>query len=372
MTNKYALFNTVFILGILFSACTEEPVQSPSSIIDTTSHHFTILRIDTLGTEFSIVNGVDIVSENDIWVAGNFTEKDSNNEIIRNKNLAHWNGHQWTLKSVPMLGYNNTGPDPEELGAVKVFDDSTIFVVTMHNSSVAWWDGKRWTSTYVVGYAVSPNLWARSKSEIYFAAREARASYWDGNSFHKIDMGLTNPPFTDIWGDENSVYMVGYGVGGSEGTETIMMSGNQGQWSINNRYDFLTIDEKAQNYVGANRSVFRKNSRSKLWMFGGAYNGDVFEIQSLNPFAAKKVFTVKEEFYPLMIRGTADNDLYLVSMKDGEFIHFNGASWRRYSPLIPAMHVYNFNVKNNLFAIVGTPSNSIIGSAIIIIGKHDY
>lgn len=367
-----AIIFSVITLGLFTGVnCESELIKPPSVNTDTTSHSFAVLRVDTLGTAFSFANGVDIVNENDIWIAGIFTERDSNKEIIYNKNLAHWDGLKWTFISVPMMGYNNTGPDPQELGAVKVFNDSSIFVVAKHDNSVAWWNGKSWVSTYVVGTAVSYKFWARSKNDIYFAAREGKATHWDGISYNKIENGLTNPPLTDVWGDEKRVYMVGYGTGGNQGTESIMLSGNNEQWSIINRYDLLAIDQNAPNYVGINLSVFRKNSESKFWMFGGTINGAVFEIQSLSPFIAAKVFTIDKEFYPFMMRGTADNDLYLISKLHGEFYHYNGLSWKRYTPPIPPLIGFNFAIKNKLLVTVGALSNSLVGSAMVIMEKHE-
>ncbi len=72
----------ILLFCLLFSGCTEKPTQPAPTNTDTTSHNFSVVRVDTLGTIFSFANGVDIVNENDIWVAGMFTERDTNNEIL--------------------------------------------------------------------------------------------------------------------------------------------------------------------------------------------------------------------------------------------------------------------------------------------------
>ena len=71
-----------------------EPSPTPQTI-DTTIHNFAVLKVDTLGSIFSIVNGVNIVDENNIWVAGIFTWLDGTGETHYDHNLAHWDGQKW-------------------------------------------------------------------------------------------------------------------------------------------------------------------------------------------------------------------------------------------------------------------------------------
>ncbi|MEW5797871.1 MAG: hypothetical protein AB1728_02585 [Bacteroidota bacterium] len=380
MLNKLTLTLVSVLAPLLFlqTNCKDEPtppvIEQPQ---DTTSHNFVVTRIDTLGFLFSFAHGVDIVNENNIWVAGMFTEKDTDGTILYKKNLAHWDGEQWTLMSIPMYGYNNTGPSPEELGAVKVFSDSLIFVVTKHDNSVAWWNGTKWTSNYVNDATVSPIFWARSLDEIYFVAREGRATYYNGQTFTKINTGLTNPPLTDVWGDENAVYAVGYGSSPTEGSETVFLTGNKTDWRVVNRYDVNereTAPPFPNQYVGPMYSVFRANSRSKLWFLGGKYTwSQLYEVESLSPFRAKVFFDfpATETFSPLTSRGTLDNDLYLPNSLNGMFYHYNGRSWFKYEPTVPDFYAYQFFIKGNIWAAVGRLRNGVVSTALVVIGKHE-
>ncbi|MFA6457542.1 MAG: hypothetical protein WCW40_12035 [Bacteroidota bacterium] len=359
---------------ILFTAvdCKDEPTKPPvtEQPQDTTSHNFVVTRVDTLGSLFSFANGVDIVNENNIWVAGIFTEKDTDGTILYNKNLAHWDGENWTLMSIPMYGYNNTGPSPEELGAVKVFDDSLIFVVARQDNSVAWWNGTKWTSNYVNEAVVSPNFWARSPSDIYFVASQGRATHYNGQTFTKINTGIINPPLTDVWGDENAVYAVGEGHGGDEGLESVFLFGNSTQLNIFNKYVLNSSNENSPNFLGGMKSVFRASKNSKLWILGGWGSWKVYDIESMSPFNAERSFEFPFDYPAILIRGTDDNDLYVPSSLNSEFYHYNGNSWYKFNANINNLLTLQFAVKKSNWMMIGSLRNGV-GSGIVVIGKHN-
>ena len=371
------LIAALFFL-LLFSGteCRKNPIVPQ---IDTTSQNFSVLRVDTLGSIFSFANCVDIVNENDIWVGGIFTWLDDTGETHYDKNLAHWNGEHWELMSVPMYGYNNTGPTPEELVAVKVFSNTDIFVTSKFNSQ-ARWDGTKWTSYFVdpqVGYL--QHVWARTSNDIYFVGEAGRAAYYNGQTFTKINTGITNPPLTDVWGDENAVYAVGYGSSPTEGNETVSLTGNKTSWSIVNRYDITDRDSilpSQYQYVGPMYSVFRAHSNSKLWFLGGrgVWN-QLYEIESLSPFRAKVFFDFPTNYGAYLVRGTSDNDLYVVNQRNAAFYHFNGITWYKYEPpmnnYLLAYSTASFLVKGNTWVAVGFSTESVVGSAIVVIGKHN-
>jgi hypothetical protein len=348
--------------------CNDDPPVVPPNNSDTTSHNFSVLRVDTLGTLFSVAHGVDIVDENNIWVAGMFTERDTNGEILYNKNLAHWDGVTWTMMSVPMMGYNNTGPDPQELKAVKVFNDSNIFVISKYNSH-ARWDGKKWTSYYVEGKGILDVMWARSSDDIYFVGAMGSATHWNGQTFTKINTGLTNPPLLDVWGDEDAVYALGNGHGGDEGLESVFLYGNLIQWNVINKYEKTTSNENLPNFMGSMKSVYRKDGKSTLWALGGWINWKVYSIESLNPFSLEKRFELPGDYYAIYIRGTADNDVYVVNSLNSEFYHYNGSTWKLFSAGATNLLTIHMAVKNNTWVLAGILRN-IGGTAVVVRGVH--
>ena len=355
----------ILFLCLLFSDCADKPTQPPISNADTTSHNFSVVRVDTLGTIFSFANGVDVVNENDIWVAGIFTERDTNNEILYNNNLAHWNGKQWSLQSVRMMGYNNTGPLPTTLGAVKHFIDTSIFVVAKHDNSTAWWNGNNWKSTYVTNAVVSPKLWARSKNEIYFVAQEGKATFYDGQKYENINTGLINPPLLDVWGDESHVYAVGSPENLSQhGDQSVMLySINTTTMKVFNRYNIIN-DTGKLNYRGYLNSIFRANKYSKLWLFSGEGHGLLNEIRSIEPLSCIPKFSIPNTFYPKYIRGNADNDLFLFGATGGIW-HFNGGTWKFFETSSNFL-LEDCMVKGNTVILVGESRGEIVSRSMVI------
>lgn len=331
---------------------------------DTTSHNFTVLKVDTLGSIFSFAHGIDIVDENNIWVAGIFTERDTNGEIVYNKNLAHWNGQKWELMGIKMQGFGGpTDLSIQELKNVKMFDDSTI-VVTSKYSSFARWNKNNWIS-FAPPEGVWEHFWARSANEIYFVGSFGSVTHYNGQTFTKINTGLTNPPLTDVWGDENTVYAVGTGDSPITGTDAVLLSGNNTNWNIITKYNL-----QDNNSVGTMTSIFRANKSSNLWLLGGNIRWQLFQIESLFPFKAKLFFDFPADYGAFSIRGTADNDLYVSHQQSSGFFHYNGETWYNYETYLHFI-LFQFAVKRNVWVSVGAGSNGGVGTAIIVIGKHN-
>lgn len=358
----FALAVFIVLTGV---DCKDEPtppvIDQPQ---DTTSHNFTVTRVDTLGDLFSEALGVDILDENNIWVVGLFTKGiDSiNSHTDSNYNAAHWDGQRWNMLRIPMYGYNNTGPSPQELVGVKVFNDSSMFVISKYNSH-ARWDQKKWTS-YYVNVGPLEHLWTRSSNDIYFAGSEGRATHWDGQTFTKMTTGITNPPLKDIWGDDDEVYATGHSTYTPDGADHVLLySNNTTSWQIVQKYT-PTFENR-----GSMLSVYKADNHSKLWMLGGKNSGSVWEITSLFPFETKEVFNINYRtllFIPYLIRGNADNDLFVVSAINGELIHFNGSTWKMLEPSLHNSSNQGFASKKDIYVIAGYTFDR----AVVVMGRR--
>ena len=343
------------------------PDQLPA---DTTSHNFTIMRIDTLGDLFSSARAVDIVNENNIWVAGEFYEKDTANNYNLKYNLAHWNGLKWNLIGIKMQGIGgirDTSIQP--LIAVKAFSDSSIVVISQYNS-YARWDGKEWFSYTVdpkIGYV--QHFWARSPNEIYFVGGFGSATYFNGQAFTKMTTGLTtNALLTDVWGDENNVYTLGNS--NDMKTNVILYTGNTSSWIVANSYSIENKTPAPPNkYMGGLLSTFRANKSSKLWVLGGEDHGSLFEITSLSPFSSKDFFVIPDTFYPKYVRGNADNDLFLFG-SHGEIWHYNAKTWK-FIESVNNFRMMGCSVKGNTIVLTGESSDQLLGKGItVILQRH--
>lgn len=367
---KYFFFALCIIIIFINADCKDEPTKSIETPQDTTSHNFVVTRVDTLGDLFSSARAVDILNENDIWVAGEFYEKDTVNNYNLKYNLAHWNGIRWSLTGVKMQGFGGTADTSvQPLITIKIFSDSNIIVTSQYNS-FARFNGKNWLSL-APSEGVWEHFWGFSASDIYFVGSLGRATHYNGQVFTKMMTGLTsNAVLTDLWGDENTVYTLGSSNDMKE--NVILYSRNANNWTVANSY---SIDNKIpaypNEYMGRLYSIFRLNKNSKLWVVGGEDHGWLYEITSLSPFAAKRFFIVPDVFFPRWIRGNADNDLFLLGEMDAKIWHYNASTWKLIEPSVNNFLVKGCCVKNNNVVVVGESIANVVGRGIIVTLKRD-
>ena len=372
MTRKI-LFALVSV--ILFTAvdCKDEPTKPPVSDQppDTTSHNFVVTRIDTLGDWFSTAFCVDILDEINIWVGGEFTTKDSaGNYRNFTHNLAKWDGERWTKSRVEFIGWNNTGPDIQQIGAIKVFSDSSMFLLTRANSYAYYKSGK-WTTQYIYPFGAT-YMWARSDKSIFFAgAGYGYAGFWNGDSFSRMTTSISNPPFFDIWGDENQVYTLGSPDNTSrDGSEYVFLySTNTTNCTIANRYEIYKQAVPPNVFLGRLLSVYRANMNTKLWVLGGEYHGSLYEVASLSPFSAKEFFKIPTVLFPKYIRGNADNDLFIFGSTGGSIWHYNGSTWKMIFSS-DNFYLQSCAVRGNTVVLAGETPGGIAQYGIVITLKR--
>jgi len=366
----FTLFTILAPLLFLQTNCKDEPtppqIEQPK---DTTSHNFVVTRIDTLGDLFSSARAVDIVDENNIWVVGEFYEKDTANNYNLKYNLAHWNGITWNLIGIKMQGFGGSADTSiQPLITIRVFGDSSI-IVTSQYSSFARYNGIKWVS-FSPPEGVWEHFWARSANEIYFVGSFGSVTYYNGQTFTKMSTGLTtNALLTDVWGDEQNVYTLGSSSDMKE--SAILYTDKIDIFTIANRY---SVDNQTPSptsmYMGRMWSIFRANAKTKLWVLGGEDHGWLYEVTSLSPFSAKIFFVVPDVFYPRRIRGNADNDLFLFGELGAKIWHYNAKSWKLFEPAINSFLMHDCSVKANTIAIVGESIAGITGKGIVVTLKH--
>jgi hypothetical protein len=117
-------------------------------------------------------------------------------------------------------------------------------------------------------------------------------------------------------------------------------------------------------------SVFRKDSKSKLWLLGGL-NGKstLFEVNALTPFHATPFFVIEAPIVPYLIRGNADNDLFIAGIISGQVLHFNGKGWSLIVPSVSNFDTFGFSVKDNVFVSVGD-ADAIGAPGIAVVAKR--
>ncbi len=219
--NNYLTILTI-IMTLLFIACPKPTPPYPAvcedgyhpcgpdsqeCCLDTTSHDFT-WELDSLGAYGSQIFDAAIISDDDIWLAGEIYvwELDTVSGIIEEEryNAIHWDGVEWSQH----VAFDNT-----PLNGVFAFNSDDVWFVT--GCSVIHYDGQTFEQLWICdyeqfGFWQTATVWGTSPSNIYFAGYRGVVIHFDGSTFTRIDTGI-DTDFRDITGtpDGEHVFIVG-------------------------------------------------------------------------------------------------------------------------------------------------------------------
>jgi len=332
ITLTTAILLTILLLAISCKECLTEPENH--SIPDTTSHHFA-WEIDTLGNYGSYLHDVWIVDEYDIWVVGNIVVPDPdsswNGTGRETFNAAKWDGEKWKYIHIRGTLSNDVGP----LYSLWYFSENNIWVTDY--CYPIHWDGKTWTLYHLQNLGLDAcagfGIWASSPDDIYFVGYQGSIVHYDGLIFTKVE-SQTDIDLLDIWGT------YGYNIWacGKNDWSSIILHSNVNLWSTfyqrrsdTNEWE-LPKDEILLNIA----SIWDSGEGDSLWAVG---SWGVFRVSRKHPGKARWAYPRRwdspgeyEMGYPLKVRGTADNNLFVVGQRS-TVLHFNGKSWYRYMDL---------------------------------------
>ena len=273
-----------------------------------TSHEI-VWEIDTLGNYGSYVRDAWIVDENNIWIVCNI-ETDSGTF-----NAAMWDGINWNLIQV-----HNLAP----LYSIWYFSDDNIWV---SSGFPKHWNGNQWTMYHLqnmgLGSDVSTEyIWASSPSNIYFVGYQGSIVYYDGSSFKKIFSG-TDISLTDIYGySDDNILICGYNR--TDG-RCILLSGNQSEF--NKIYESDDSDYFGRVELSSVfQSIWVNNNQLYIATSAGFWQQP---ISSNKGYLRLWTEVIEHRIWPNCIRGTASNDIFIVSDK-GDVIHYNGVTFENY------------------------------------------
>jgi hypothetical protein len=141
--------------------------------------------LDDIGRNDFSLNTIDVVSENNVWVAGG--------------TVLHWNGTKWQEILLPKY--------MQELENIDAINETDVWVAG--RGFVIHWDGHNWTATRFDSYidnvlAVSPdNVWAAGAALYHWDGKQWSNAHYDegrGNSIEK----MTLTPDGSVWALTNS------------------------------------------------------------------------------------------------------------------------------------------------------------------------
>ncbi len=202
------------LLGVwLFTACSDTPPDVPvdpiiPAVVDTSSRDF-VWTVDTIGIELSWINDVTIISENDVWVVGQFDQRgdDGRYDVKKRGNAAHWDGEKWTIRNITDGTY--VGGGAMEL----VFATSPQNIWIMSSGGLHF-DGSRWTLhdfTYLKYYLSTQSMWVSNDESVrVFVALGGNLIYYRDGKYIKHP---SPPPydFASVDGFSNGDVLIGGG-----------------------------------------------------------------------------------------------------------------------------------------------------------------
>ena len=309
---------TSFVLFVLLSFCAltckkESPVGPSQPIVpDTTSHNFTFQTFTFGGNAGScVLSDVAIISDTNIWAVGAIYLDSANGAPDPFPyNVAHWDGQTWTLKQITVNYQAN--PITAPLDGIFAFSGTDIW---MTNGFPVHGDGANWQMYQLqdmgIGASVS-KAWGTSSSNIYFVGNDGSIVRYDGSSWTKISSGTTLT-FNDIYGSGGQIlavcsqdYPAGQGIFSIAGNSATQISASQ----IDPIEEFFSVwFVPNQQYYVVGDGIYQKNSLpDSAWRNG--------------PLDITHDATTR-------VRGNNINDVFIVGAF-GEFLHWNGVSWRSY------------------------------------------
>jgi hypothetical protein len=308
--------------------------------LDTTSHDFTFQSwtFGTIGS--STLYDVAIINENNIWAVGEILVADTSQNGYTLYNAVHWDGNEWELKRImfyTICGQQNQNAYPAS--SIFAFSVNDIWV-GMQGSQIARLNDTTQIGTYCIPISVR-KLWGTDSQNIYAVGINGQIAHYNGQGWTQIESG-TELDFHDIYGatdtktGEQQILAVctrnlplDKGIYKIEGNTAVEISSSPIQWEL---YALWFIPNRHY-YVIGNGIYEKKSLTDPAWKDNG------FDIT---------------HYATTGIRGTDLNGVFIAGAF-GEFLHFNGISWKSYINETGwfSGSYGGIAVKNNLVVTVG-------------------
>jgi len=329
---------------------------------DTTSHDFA-WEFDTLGILGSKLYDAAIISDDDIWLAGQLrVEEPDDQGILTTKwyNAVHWDGNEWSL---------HEAVDHSILYGVFAFGSDDVWFVS--GLSILHYDGSNFEKMYELnlgegGSSQIVTLWGSSPSNIYFAGYNGTTVHYDGSTFIRYDTRI-DTDFIDIIGtaDGQHVYIIGNPVLRPGQDVVLHSSDSPYSWEEINYPSLPNLENEP---LEANSAYI---AGEKL------YISKKYELWEYNIFTRVSKFIIEiDHIYEVynFIEAETENDVFFGGSKF-DYIHYNGVSYQyvdavqqKYTSII----MRGGDFKKNTAIMVGSYDlNLWSGAALVALGRRN-
>ncbi len=307
-----------------------------AATLDTTSQEFTWQTFTFGEHSSSVLRGVSIIDENNIWAVGEIFMNDSTEQSGSNiYNAAHWNGNTWELKKIPY--YFEEEAFFTEIRSVIAFDTDNIWYGI---ANMIHWNGFDYVpidvSTNVFDARIN-SMWGKSRENFFIGGNSGNIAHYNGQNWQKIETD-TDLDFYDIHGNEeqgvvaiaakrlvNSKKSI-LRIKDDQQTETLSSGGIP--YSIHG----IWFDDSGVTYL-TGRGIYRKPDVNSSAHWQPIHEGIT-------------------DNYLQAIDANGLNDIVVVG-DFGEFLHFNGATWKSFQQEFDGNLLLDVTIHDNIVVAVG-------------------
>jgi len=306
-----------------------------AATLDTTSGDFMWETFSFGDHSSSVLHGVSIIDENNIWAVGEIYMNDSTGQADSDAyNAAHWDGNNWELKKLQFYTFcnqPNTGSYPAT--SVTAFSDDDIWISSA--SQITRFNGIEQKVINCIP-ASTNKIWGIDTSRVFAVGSNGSIAHYNGQSWQKIETG-TDLDVYDIHGNEEqgvvavaAKFLVSHNnlmVRITEGGHTEPLSTEGIPYSIHG----LWVDPSGPAYI-VGSGIYRKPNVGI-------------------PLPWKSIHEEITNNYMFAIDANDLNDIAIAGAF-GEVLHFNGAQWRSFHQQISGT-LYDVIISGDVITAIG-------------------
>jgi len=325
--------------------------DAPARTLDTTSHNWVFDPLVLLGDGgSSVLNDIAIINDTLAVAVGEIYVRDSTGQIDPIAySVAKWNGTAWSLQRLYFGGASILAP----IRGIYVLSPNEIWLAA---GSIFRWDGVSSQASLSFSRLSLPDpnatvekLWGTSSLNLYGVGDVGTILRYNGTSWTRLESGTTL-----------DVYDI-YGIGG----DVIAVAAKQ----------FVNLDRRilrlTPGRVDSIPSTGIPYSLNGVWFTTRSHyvvGAGMYSAPDLSSSTVWKALTPQvTNYYLYTIRGQGRNDIVSAG-GFGEFLHFNGVSWRSYRNqlALPSGSYRSVFIRDNLCIAVGYNSPR----ATVVIGRR--